>query len=101
MDIFILTLPNDQQEINFAADDPAQLQRAIHKFLGAVGYTGLPRLARATESVATTLREGGKTDGLLGLLNIEITTVLDWHQGNREKLPSILAALSVAALERR
>ncbi len=88
MALFIKGLPEDQGAIRAATGDPVQLKRSLHKLRGAVSYCGVPRLARAIESLEIELKDNKaeQVTPLLALLHREIETLIDWYERNHGEL---------------
>ena len=92
MALFIHGLAAEREAIMAVAEDPKELQQALHRLRGAVSYCGLPRLARAIEAVEIPLKDKrteasiAQVKPLLMLLYQEIDTLIDWYAAHKEKL---------------
>ena len=92
MALFMEGLAADRAAIMAVAEDPKQLQQALHRLRGALSYCGLPRLARAVESVEIPLKDSmtetstAQVKPLVTLLYQEIDTLMDWYEVHKKAL---------------
>ncbi len=76
------TLPEDLAAINSSANDLTILKQRCHALLGALRFTGAPRLLDAVEQLEQAINTGDavRIDSLRHRTNSEATAFLSWYQ---------------------